>query len=672
MIRLIEHVVSLPTEELEQLAVQDIALCKVWYEASNGSAGAVEGATKIPELVGHWLEKARPDAPETEGRRHQTLLRDLIDRLRGAQVGSMARDELDLIHTVFDLIQHAADPQPFERVEQLLKPHMKIIKKRQGLLMPDPKLRKLCQTLHIVNTEDILKSRVREVRVLAGIPLPSRGPLLTHQGHVRVLGDVPEDCTIVVEAGHCVVDGFVMGRIAATGQCEVLENIAGVVITRDGDIRARNIVDNAHVIAKLGRVYCRRAQNPTIVFSGLGIEIRDESVQGRYLSSNIEIGEEALGGEFHISESIQAHRFRQSESRPLSIVFRNGFSCKDYGEIPGREMARLLSKAMRLRRQLNYAKQVRDLANREAEQIASNVLMFLLGGEAIKKILDDTVKAQSRLNVLNRIILGLYDLYVASHNDVDEGDSAGPEEGEFDLGLFGFEEEVADLQPEGGIDADLREEHDNITQMEQELVTAKKERKLLPTTQLAIQRRLANWIHESRELTGRIQQNERSIQQEINWTKLVPGDDEATKLVMLRRLLVASKNDKLEGPIPERIRSSYVSLMLRLIRSRVEKATRSRKSIQALRTAFKEASEEIWNAYQVRLTEDEDDPLKRATATGRYGTNVKLYADKSLVGSDDAPPKGRYIVTPGDPEREVTYAYSSGIIAEAVEAKEAE
>lgn len=672
MIRLIEHVVSLPAEEIEQLAIQDIALCRVWYEASNGRAGAVEGATRIPELVDHWLEKTRPDAPETEGRRHQTLLRDLIGRLHGAQVGSMARDELELVSTVFDLIQHAANPQPFERVKELLKPHMKVVDARRSILKHEPRLHKLSETLHIVNTEDILKSRVREVRVLAGVPLPSRGPLLAHQGHVRVLGDVPDNCTIVVEAGHCVVDGFVMGRIAATGQCEVLENISGVVITRDGDIRARNIIDNAHVIAKLGRVYCRRAQNPKIVFAGLGIEIRNESVQGRYLSSSIEIGEEALGGEFHISESIQAHRFRQSESRPLFIVFRNGFSCKDYGEIPGREMAHLLSKTMRLRRQLNYAKQVRDLANREAEQIASNVLMFLLGGEAIKKILDDTVKAQSRLSVLNRIIIGLYGLYVASHDDMDEGDSAGPEEGESDLGLSGFEEEVADLEPEGGIDADLREEHDNITQMKQELVTAKKDRKLLPTTRLAIQGRLANWIQESRELTDRIQQNERSIQQEINWTKLMSGDEEATKFVMLRRLLMASKNNKLEGPIPERIRSSYVSLMLRLIRSRVEKATRSRKSIQELRTAFNEASEEIWNAYQVRLTEDEDDPLKRATATGRYGTNVKLYADKSLVDSDDAPPKGRYLVTPGDPDREVTYAYSSGVITEAVEAKEAE
>ncbi len=99
----------------------------------------------------------------------------------------------------------------------------------------------------------------------------------------------------MVGNGDCVVDGFVLGRVAATRSCEVRDNIAGVVV-RDGDIRARAIIDNAKAIAKAGRIFCRNAQSPRLVFAGSAFEIRGSTLQGAYVAPSISIAGDAFGG----------------------------------------------------------------------------------------------------------------------------------------------------------------------------------------------------------------------------------------------------------------------------------------------------------------------------------------------------------------------------------------
>ena len=90
--------------------------------------------------------------------------------------------------------------------------------------------------------EDLQQGGSRDIKVFAGISIPIRGPVLTHKGDTKIIGGIPEDCVMVVEEGNCYVDGKIMGKIAATGKCEVYDTISGVVIARRGDVRAKSIL----------------------------------------------------------------------------------------------------------------------------------------------------------------------------------------------------------------------------------------------------------------------------------------------------------------------------------------------------------------------------------------------------------------------------------------------
>lgn len=666
--RLVEHALGLSEEEREDLTVQDIALCRVWYEGRNGDASAeVPGAEGIPALVDAWLAQPISDPLKTEGRRHQTLLRDLLGELQDARVGSLARDEVEFLIAVYTLAESAEDKQRCKRVHELLTPYIKVVKKRRGILKPVPGLDTLSEKLHVVKSEDILKSPSREVNILAGIELASRGPVLSHKGHVRVLGNVPENCTVVVEGGGCVVDGFVMGRVAATGICEVRKNISGVVIVGEGDVRAMNIVDNAYIVAKLGNVFCRGAENPTLVFAGNRIDIRGKANRGQYLAPSIEVEEEAIGGEFHITDWISAEYYRQSQHAPLRIIFRRRFTCRDYGQVPSREMRRRLSEAMRLRQRLNCAKELREMASEEAEQLAANALMFMLGGDDVKKILDDTLKAQGRINVLNRIILGFGSLYKLTQRSIEsDGIDDEEEEAYTDDAMAQLEEAGQEEARESG-NEDLAKEGAAILTMKIELQQVRSDRRKLTIMLGGVQERLAGWVKESKVLAQRIAQNEQLIQKQLNWERFTSEGNDATKLVMLRRILAATKKKDFDSPLRARMNSNYIRLMLRTIRLRLDTAASSRQSIHPLRTAFKAMSERIWDDFQVRIVEKEDDPLRGATARGRYETNIKLHSESPTLNSDQKPQEGTYFVTPASGDRVTTYACRSGSILEVVD-----
>jgi hypothetical protein len=68
----------------------------------------------------------------------------------------------------------------------------------------------------------------------------------------------------------------------------------------------------------------------------------------------------------------------QSDARPLTIIFRENLSCREYGEEPDKEMSRGMSKALRLRRNLAHGRRTTQLAVCEAEQFASSALMYIL------------------------------------------------------------------------------------------------------------------------------------------------------------------------------------------------------------------------------------------------------------------------------------------------------
>lgn len=673
MIRLIEYVCDMPPEELAHLSLQDIGVCKIWHEQKK--SGDTQNATgnDIPRSVDAWISSAGAPDLETEGRRHQTLLRELVDCLIDGRIGSLARDELDLLNEVYMLARRAAHSAAFERAADLIKPHVLTIKRRRNMVDFVPGLPTLSQKLKIVNSQDLKEARHREIKTLAGVVLPSRGPVLTHRGHVRVLGDILENCTIVVEEGHCVVDGFVLGRVAVSGHCEVRENISGVVIVRDGDIRARNIVDKSTVISKRGGIFCRRAQNPTIVFGGQRIWIREDTVEGCYMSPAIEVEHHATGGVFHVTDSLKAKRFERSRGNQLSVVYRHTLSCKDYGEEPDREMGRDVSRAKRLQRELQYSKDIIQLAGREAEQFGVTALMHLLGGADAKKLLEATVIAQRRLDVLNRIVLGLHTVYSHTESrldpaqEADDADQAEDDSGEANVQerLKELSSAVAQMKNEGPVDGELMEEQANLDVLRADLGTGRRDRRVLSHMLTDMAERLSRWSRESDELKKKIATNERTLQDMIGLKKLLTQNGkEVPKVVALRQVMAAAKAGKMNPLIADRIESPFMRIMLNNIRLRITTAQKHRQKAQEIRADCDSAIAHVWDEYHIRIREEEA-VLSGAHVKGSFQSGVHLYTDPGQLLGNEGGDDGRYLVTPEHADPGVTYiCRSSGIVQE--------
>ena len=97
MVKLVEHFLGIESDKIETMALQDIALCKLWFDSANGQANALEGFDTILERVQQWLQTADPESLKTESRRHTTLLRELTSNLQEARTWDLRNDEAGLI-----------------------------------------------------------------------------------------------------------------------------------------------------------------------------------------------------------------------------------------------------------------------------------------------------------------------------------------------------------------------------------------------------------------------------------------------------------------------------------------------------------------------------------------------------------------------------------------------
>lgn len=658
MIRLIDHIIALPESDLVSVAVQDAALCRLWLEDRDGGQKGGRRAESAAERIGAWLKVACGDSPQTEGRRHQTLLRELIGQVQDARIGSMARDEIDLLYHVYDLIAHSVHAETFQRVHEFLHPHIITVQQRREVLEEAPGLPTLNRKLRIVDSRDLMAAERKSVTGLAGIEGSFRGPVLTHEGHVRVMGDVPAEATIVVESGHVVVDGYVLGRIAASGQCEVKENISGLIVVRDGDVRARALIDNAVVVSKHGSVFCRKAQNPKLVFAGNRIDVQGETTLGRYLAPHIEIHESAHGGEFHVSSDLKAPHFRHAPTGSMTIVFRTRLTCRDYGESPSREMAKALSASYRLRRRVHHTKRITFVSAREAEEFASSALLYLLGGEKVKRLLDETMTARRRLDVLNRIILSVSDLYVrnsSARNDDGSGARYAQEPPQ---------ELAGPLEGSDGADADLIEARNQISAALSDLASSRGEMSREPLLFVSLHDKTSGWLEEADDLEARIRSNEELIEETVGWKNIRAKDgSRVMKLGALRQVMAAARDRPPEDPLAKRLQSPFVKNMLRLVRNRVDSAKRARTIYQEVRLEFLKSKDEVWRTYNVRIEEDEDEDTKDMSCTGRYDPDVTFYADPSLLGQGHEASKGQVMASRGE-DAVLTYRCRAGTISQ--------
>ncbi len=668
----IEHVSRLKPEEVATLWLEDIALCAAWYQSYDGDPEAQKSCAAIPKAVEHWLASATPVPLETEGRRYQLVLRSLLDELQNGQLGKLERSQLDFLHAVSDLIERSSEPSHFQRVSELLAPHTKPLAARRDSLEATPGLGQLGAATQIVTREIMAKAPARLVKTFGGVEMQCRGHLLTCPGNVKVCGDVPEDCILVVDKGLCTVNGYVMGKVAAKESCEVRENIAGVVVVRHGAIRAKGLLTNTQIISKAGDVACRSAQDPKLVFAGGAIRIAEATVEGAYIAPRISIGAQARGGMFQASHLVEAQRFGHSTRGPSSVVLRHRLSCEDYGEYLDPEAAIMIAKAAVLRQELENYRRMIQIAASEIEHMAEHALTSLFGGDSVRQQVEQIETARRRLAFLDRIVAGYgalsseaEDSLMAAARGRDASPGATQDAGgNTNTPVEDIESELQEISAEGQIDSDLSEAREEMLALNASIGGKGGGGKPVSGVYVRLKEKLQIWLEERKKLNAFIEKSEESLRRVTGTAQLVERSvGRASKAKLLERLLATAKEGPLKQVIAARAATPFVRLMRRSIESRAQRIATYRRVAQSARNELLTLHNRLRTEYLVTSLEEDPDTLVIPRVAGSFEEGVRICTDVSLLNEPGLPP-GIIVTTRETGEETTAYIRDGQTIVE--------
>ncbi|NUM56254.1 MAG: hypothetical protein HUU46_21655 [Candidatus Hydrogenedentes bacterium] len=672
---LIEYVQKAGPDELEHLAIQDAALCLAWHRSWDSNAERQAQCEAIPSIVEKWANGPHVGNVNTEGRRHQWTLREFIDDLQAGRVRSLAWDQVTFGIVVLELIDKMGAPESYARLRSLLVPHAKQLAIQAKALPPAPGLPTISARLHVVTSKQIAAARPRDVKIFAGIPVNVRGPVLIHdKGHLKILDQVPENCTVVVEDGSVSIEGFVLGRVAASQHCEVRENISGMVVVRQGNIRARGILVKSKVISKWGSVCGKAAESPELVFAGTEIRVEASTNMGEFKAPVITVLGDVHGGVFHVTRQLAADHYRSSDNRGLSIVLRQDLTCQDYGENPGPDGLRLLMKANRMKRDLAAMRERVALAHSEAEHAARCALTFLLGDDGGDPVAEKLQHAQHRLALINRVASIFQTLIALAEERVErlaryegriwEEDDESNEETAKDLNEV--HADFTQLSSEGGAENDLDNEMQEIAGLRERLLAPSADLAKVAQTLEYMRDRLRLWKREREHLHDLIAKHESEVKLLQGANARARGMTTAMPMVQFLKQLITHLRDRGDAPnSPQmlRLQSGFMRVALRTINSRVERAERDKRTIEKARDAMNDVAGRLRKEFQIPFENDEADSGELPKVSGAFDAGVRILADVYLLNETTNPKSGAVLVTPLSHATK-TYVRDSGRIVE--------
>ncbi|MDZ4861642.1 MAG: hypothetical protein SGI88_21935 [Candidatus Hydrogenedentes bacterium] len=670
--RLVEYVLNAGKEELGQLAIQDAALAEVWQRSWIGNPVRLQECEGIAAVVDAWTVAVQPEYQQTEGRRHQWTLREAIDEVLEGRVRRLPWDHVHLLTSVYALTERAQDRAAYSRLRSLIAPYTDDLHALAESLPPAPGMPAISARLHVVTGADIESSRPREIKLFAGVPIHARGPVLIHEkGHLKVLDLVPENCTVVVEDGSVSVEGFVMGRVAASQNCEVRDNISGMVIVRQGNVRSRGVMVRAFVVSKWGSVVCRQAEAPNLLFAGADIVVEGSTTMGVFKAPRVTVHDAVHGGTFHVTKSLNASTFHHTDTRHLAIVLRQNLTCQDYNEDVGIDGLKLINKANRLKRQIETLRERIAQTHVEAEHAARGGIAFLLGGETALVVAERLQRAQHRLALLNRVTNILQSLTGMAEDRLERlsryAGKSMPEDDEsveeHTSHINEVHAEFKHLQTEGDPEHDINDEMLDLI--------ARKDRILAPNASIPkvsqgleyLRDRLAAWQKEREQIHQFIAQQESGIQVLQGASERAKGIQTAMPMGQFLRQLITllrERGDAPNSPQMLRLQGGFLRVILRTVNNRVERAERDRRAIEVLRETFLATSDRLRKEFQIALKED-DTPGEPPTVTGVFDVGVKIYPDAYLL-NESVPATGAVLETAASGSARQTYVRGAGRI----------
>ncbi len=665
---LLEFVCNGPDDEVFHLPLEDFAVASAWYRSLERGDERTEKYAGLPKRVDAWIHEYAPPATLTEGRRQQPLIRAALNTAQEGGVSALHPVEMDILLEAWPIIEACREREFTARLAEFFETTVKpsVLETKRGGLPATPALRWLERRMSYVTENQLLRAHAQAVSTFGGVDLPKRGPLAVFRTYVRVLNSVPDDTALVVEEHGCCVNGYVMGRIAATGSCEVRENVAGVIIVRKGEIRARNVINNAYVVVKTGNVCLKTAENPKLIFAGDTIHIHEKAIGGRITAQEIAIAGDVTGGEYNVSKSLTARHFRQTTTRELAIVLRRYISAEDYGELIGEEASRLIARLAKTRQRRNHIRDLIAMAEQESDHYAASAIMYLFGGDSIRKKIEELNRSQRRLAFLERVIASIDALSVTTEEQLmahtREAKAATVLLEEFD-DLDDVENELNEMAAEGEMDGDLRAEREALRSLGRELAKERETKKVAPSALFNLRERKVAWMLERDDLHSGVRNLESAIRQSLGKGELIEKTDwKQPKGHILAQLLAVAKKRPPGDPLAERASSPFVRLMLRTIESRIHRSKNYRQTLDQLSETFARENEKLDEHFRLASPlQEQRTELADVRVTGRFDRGVTLALERYLLQTQD-PGQGMVLDTADSRGETVTYRRQANTI----------
>lgn len=655
MEQIVAHISRLDGEALAHAFLEDMALCAAWLESQQKNPLELAKYPNINAQLDAWVSCADPvwAHEHTAGSRQQPLLRIYVNELIRGKISQMGRDELDFLYFAWVLSERSEKEGLFERSLECLRPFVHQLEKLRASTSLCPGLPQLSAAVAHFSIEDLKQAEARDVKLFGGIDAPVRGPVLMYTGDAKIIGDIPEDCAVVIEEGSCYVRGDVHGKLATTRNAEILGAVSGVVITRRGHIRAGKALHPARIISKEGGVNLLWAESPKLVFAANELHIARGAIGGRYRAHEIAFEGPIQGGEVQVSGKCTGSHFEATDERPLAIVLRRSLSCKDYGEVMMHESTRLLTAAMHVRQRIHHLRGLMDLTDREADEYAGNVIRFILGSESqVAQRTQNLQQVQRSIAYIDRLEITLDALVKAIEDQLDldseNNDAASSDSARVDMRIMveDLESDLGMLVAEGPVPREVLDYREVVTRAAKETQRAfVTEHQIIFALQSLL--KLRDTLMDKREELESLQlpENEIHLDGSDHAAVLEKAKQNRARIEVLARLLAMAHRGNGNDQFRRLCSDRYVKLMQRNIEHRkarvIEFATQVRKlenDITAIRT-------KLWREYRVSLPRHvvENMPDLRPTVTGSFSNNVRVLAWPHLLESKISEPGAAFL-----------------------------
>lgn len=629
--RLVEHYENADDKLLATATVEDIALLLALRDSHPDGSPERDSLTFSGGCAKRWLSLVNsPEAPPCEEVRIQPVLRRLIDQIASSGVAKISGDGALVLRFAHEMLTRVTLPGRYDRLRGLLEPHADALRDRAKIGVTAA-LGALQDTVEIVSSKVLLSSPKKEINSFAGLAILSRGKVFQCRGDVKMLDSIPEDCTLVVEEGSCLINGHCLGHVAASVDVEVRGNHAGVAIVARGDIIVGACLNKCTAVSKNGNVLTRRCEDPKFVFAGQEITVLGDTRGGTFIAPTIEVHGIVSGGFFHVSRRLHAQRFSPLAGHGPVIELQRRVSCEQVDGLVDEDAMRMMTKLAAVRRGVRNVETLIQVAEQECEQYANSALIYLVGGEEKREKLEELSRAERRQGFLDRIIAGIEVLTETAEDQLSQGHSRQ-----------GADETWQSLDQE--LVAQMAENSDNkdLVAEREELVTLS--RRLsgpagAPSNVLAAlrEKRLA-WLLERKELQQRIADISSSLRQSADGTdsfdRFLGG---STRVDVLSRVLQKARGRPIGDRLKERAQAPFLQIMLKTIDARRRRIKGYRGSLSLHKEEYSELSEQLVRRFHLNPPKIEVEEESPPTVSGHFDEGVRLCTEVCFLDNEEAP-----------------------------------